>query len=254
MSVQKDYLYSYIKNTNYSVQLNYISKLFNHVAQTKIVHLLLSAGVGRDPVTYRMLLMSDGLTTTYSACEEQLSALAKEVAACTRCPLHQTRKQTVFFRGSPQAKLMIIGEAPGFYEDQQGLPFVGKAGGLLNQMLQSVELFEQDFYIANVLKCRPPNNRDPQAAEIRQCSAYLSRQIELLQPSLILALGRFAGQFLLNKPLALKQLRNNVHYYKNTPFIVSYHPAYLLRKPADKKKTYLDLLAVKKFLQQQNSV
>ena len=137
-----------------------------------------------------------------------------------------------FFRGSPQAKLMIIGEAPGFYEDQQGLPFVGKAGGLLNQMMQSVELFEQDFYIANVLKCRPPNNRNPQVAEIRQCSVYLSRQIELLQPSLILALGRFAGQFLLNRPLALKQLRNNVHYYKNTPFIVSYHPAYLLRNPA----------------------
>lgn len=192
--------------------------------------------------------------SSISAREEQLSALANEVALCTQCALHQTRKQTVFFRGSPQAKLMIIGEAPGFYEDQQGLPFVGKAGGLLNRMMQSVELFEHDFYIANVLKCRPPNNRDPSVVEITQCSTYLSRQIELLQPRLILALGRFAGQFLLNKPLALKQLRNSVHYYKNTPFIVSYHPAYLLRNPADKKKTYLDLLAVKKFLQQNEFV
>ncbi|MGC1182373.1 uracil-DNA glycosylase [Legionella sp.] len=200
--------------------------------------------------------MSEGLSYLHpvSPCEVQLSLLSKEVAACTRCSLHKTRKQTVFFRGSSQANLMIIGEAPGFYEDQQGLPFVGKAGGLLNKMMQSVELFEKDFYIANVLKCRPPNNRDPQLEEIIQCSSYLMRQIELLRPSLILALGRFAGQFLLNKSLALKQLRNTVHYYKNTPFIVSYHPAYLLRNPADKKKTYLDLLAVKKFLQENASL
>jgi uracil-DNA glycosylase family 4 len=177
-----------------------------------------------------------------------LFALKGEVASCTRCILHKTRTQTVFFRGSPEAKLMIIGEAPGFYEDKQGVPFVGKAGNLLNQMLQSVSLFEKDFYIANVLKCRPPNNRDPKIEEIVQCSSYLRRQIELLKPSLILALGRFAGQFLSDKPLALNQLRKTVHYYQNIPFIVSYHPAYLLRNPSDKKKTYFDLLNVKKFL------
>jgi uracil-DNA glycosylase len=186
-----------------------------------------------------------------ASCQVSLSALEKEVAACTRCPLHKTRKQTVFFRGNPQAKLMIIGEAPGFYEDQQGKPFVGKAGGLLNQMMQSIEMFEEHFYIANVLKCRPPNNRDPQVDEIAECSSYLARQIELINPRLILALGRFAGQFLLNKPLPLKQLRYVIHYYNKTPFMVSYHPAYLLRNPADKKKTYSDLLAVKKFLEQQ---
>lgn len=148
---------------------------------------------------------------------------------------------------------MIIGEAPGFYEDKQGLPFVGKAGSLLNQMLQSIEIVEEDVYIANVLKCRPPNNRDPQLDEIAQCSSYLSRQIELIQPHLILALGRFAGQFLLNKPLPLKQLRNTLHHYNNIPFMVSYHPAYLLRNPADKKKAYLDLLAAKKLLVEKNS-
>ncbi len=181
--------------------------------------------------------------------EQDLSALAKEVAACTRCPIHKTRTQTVFFRGSSKAKLMIIGEAPGFYEDQQGQPFVGKAGGLLNRMLQGIEMIEEDVYIANVLKCRPPNNRDPQADEIAQCSSYLARQVELVQPHLILALGRFAGQFLLNKPLPLNQLRNTVHHYNNIPFIVSYHPAYLLRNPVDKKKAYLDLLTVKKLLE-----
>ncbi|AWN74993.1 uracil-DNA glycosylase [Legionella anisa] len=193
------------------------------------------------------------LRQPHSSCEQDLSALAKEVAACTRCSLHKTRTQTVFFRGSTKAKLMIIGEAPGFYEDKQGLPFVGKAGSLLNQMLQSIEIVEEDVYIANVLKCRPPNNRDPQLDEIAQCSSYLSRQIELIQPHLILALGRFAGQFLLNKPLPLKQLRNTLHHYNNIPFMVSYHPAYLLRNPADKKKAYLDLLAAKKLLVEKNS-
>ena len=181
-------------------------------------------------------------------CGKQLSALAGEVASCTRCALHKTRKQTVFSRGNPQAKLMIIGEAPGFYEDQQGLPFVGKAGGLLNQMISSIDMSEEDVYIANVLKCRPPDNRDPDFEEIAQCSAYLARQIELIEPRLILALGRFAGQFLLNKPLPLKQLRNELHYYKEIPFLVSYHPAYLLRNPKDKKKAFVDLLAVRRFL------
>lgn len=180
--------------------------------------------------------------------ERQLSDLTTEVASCTRCSLHKTRTQTVFSRGNPKAKLMIIGEAPGFYEDQKGQPFVGKAGSLLNKMMHSIGMTEQDIYIANVLKCRPPNNRDPALEEISQCSSYLTRQIKLIEPHLILALGRFSGQFLLDKPLPLKQLRDTLHRYENTPFIVSYHPAYLLRNPSDKKKAYIDLLAVKKFL------
>jgi DNA polymerase len=180
--------------------------------------------------------------------ENALRLLAQEVAACVRCPLHKTRTQTVFSRGNAQAKLMIIGEAPGYYEDQQGEPFVGKAGGLLNQMLQSIGMGEGDVYIANVLKCRPPDNRDPAVEEIIHCSEHLTRQIELIAPHLILALGRFAGQFLANKPLPLNQLRKTIHSYKNTPFIVSYHPAYLLRNPRDKKKAYVDLISVKKFL------
>ncbi len=180
--------------------------------------------------------------------EDSLENLKKEVASCIRCPLHKTRTQTVFARGNNQSKLMIIGEAPGFYEDKQGLPFVGKAGALLNQMIKSIGLTEADVYIANVIKCRPPNNRDPAAEEISQCSGYLAQQINLIQPDLIIALGRFAGQFLLNKQLPLNQLRKQFYQYQQIPFIVSYHPAYLLRNPIDKKKAYDDLVSAQQFL------
>lgn len=180
--------------------------------------------------------------------DKLLSKLAKEVQACERCPLHKTRKQTVFSRGNPEAKLMLIGEAPGFHEDQEGLPFVGKAGQLLNQMMKSIGFDDKNFYIANVLKCRPPNNRDPEPSEITACCSYLAEQIELIRPNLILALGRFAGQFLSNKPSALKELRSKVQLYQEVPFMVTYHPAYLLRNPKDKKKAYFDLISVKQWL------
>lgn len=176
-----------------------------------------------------------------------LTDLAKRVSSCTRCPLHQSRTQTVFSRGNPNAKLMIIGEAPGFHEDKQGQPFVGKAGGLLNRMLMSIELTENDVYIANVLKCRPPENRDPNIEEIEQCSEYLAQQIEAVQPKLILAVGRFAAQALLKQPSqTLAHMRGKIHRYLETPVIVSYHPAYLLRNPDDKKKAYEDLLFLQK--------
>lgn len=158
----------------------------------------------------------------------------------------------MFARGNPRAHLMLIGEAPGFYEDKQGKPFVGRAGVLLQQMMTSVGIDEHHYYIANVLKCRPPNNRDPQAEEINQCRGYLSQQIALVQPKLILALGRFAGQFLMGRASALKDLRCRIHSYQDTPFMVSYHPAYLLRNPADKKKSYSDLIAVKHWLIERN--
>lgn len=184
--------------------------------------------------------------------EKELTKLAQQVASCTKCPLHKTRTQTVFARGNDKAKLLIIGEAPGYYEDQQGLPFVGKAGLLLNQMLLSIGMNEEDVYIANVLKCRPPNNRDPKIDEIEQCSPYLTQQIDLIKPILVLALGRFAGQLLYNKTVPLNQLRNSIHHFKQIPFIVSYHPAYLLRNPRDKKNAFLDLITVKQFIAEQS--
>lgn len=177
--------------------------------------------------------------------KKSLADLALEVSTCERCPLHETRKQTVFARGNPNASLMIIGEAPGFYEDQQGFPFVGKAGALLNRMISSIGLTEDDIYIANVLKCRPPNNRDPKLEEIEQCCDYLSQQIEMVKPKLLLAVGRFAGQFLLKSTQPLNKMRNKTHNYNGISVVVSYHPAYLLRNPADKKNAYSDLLVVK---------
>ncbi len=180
--------------------------------------------------------------------KKNLDLLAAEVSACLRCSLHKTRTQTVFARGNSKAKLMIIGEAPGFYEDKQGLPFVGKAGALLNKMLASIGLTSDDVYIANVLKCRPPSNRDPAPEEINHCSGYLSQQIQMVRPQLILAVGRFAGQFLLKATFPLNKMRNQLHNYQGTPVLVSYHPAYLLRNPADKKNAYKDLLDVKQLL------
>ena len=180
--------------------------------------------------------------------KKSLAGLAEEVSSCTRCTLHQTRAQTVFARGNSKANLMIIGEAPGLHEDQQGLPFVGKAGFLLNKMLSSIGISADDVYISNVLKCRPPDNRDPLSEEIAQCSGYLSQQIALVAPKLILAVGRFAGQFLLNVTTPLSKMRGNVYDYHGTSVIVTYHPAYLLRNPADKKNAYRDLLMIKQLL------
>lgn len=185
---------------------------------------------------------------TQDTLPNHLNLLQEKVSNCNKCPLHKTRTQTVFARGNEKASLMLIGEAPGFYEDKQGLPFVGKAGQLLNQMMEAIGLSENDIYIANVLKCRPPENRDPLPEEIVHCSSYLKEQIDYVKPQLILALGRFAGQFLMNQMVPLKDLRNKIHSFQSIPFIVTYHPAYLLRNPQDKKKAYSDLLFAKQNL------
>jgi len=178
------------------------------------------------------------------------SGLQTAVQACTRCELHQTRTQTVFGVGNPSADLLIIGEAPGADEDKQGEPFVGRAGQLLNAMLQAIQLTRGDVYIANILKCRPPNNRDPRPEEAALCSAWLKRQIELIQPKLILALGRIAGQRLLQVDTPLAKLRGAIHTLPmtQTPLIVTYHPAYLLRSPGEKRKAWEDLIFVKRTL------
>lgn len=177
--------------------------------------------------------------------------LEKKVATCTACALHQTRTQTVFGVGNKNAKLMIIGEAPGFNEDQQGEPFVGRAGQLLTAMIKSIGFQREDVYIANILKCRPPNNRDPQADEVAQCTGFLDQQIALLQPQLLLAVGRIAAHYLLKTKSSLESLRNTMHQYgeRKTPLIVTYHPAYLLRSPGEKKKAYGDLQVVRKVLE-----
>lgn len=167
--------------------------------------------------------------------------LERAVASCVACPLHKTRTQTVFGVGSHQAKLMVIGEAPGFNEDAEGEPFVGRAGQLLNSMLKSIGLAREEIYIANILKCRPPNNRDPQPDEVATCTPFLQKQILLLQPKLLVAVGRIAAHYLLDVKSTLTSLRGKIYNYNNTPLIVTYHPAYLLRNPRDKAKAYQDL-------------
>jgi len=171
-------------------------------------------------------------------------ALEAMVRGCTRCALHQTRTQTVFGVGSRQARWMFIGEAPGAEEDRQGEPFVGRAGQLLTSMLKALGFRREDVYIANVLKCRPPGNRDPRPEEVGQCRGYLERQIELVAPTLIVAVGRIAAQNLLGTDTALARLRGRVHGLgqRGWPLIVTYHPAYLLRSPGEKRKAWQDLL------------
>ena len=169
--------------------------------------------------------------------------LRETVSGCTLCSLHKTRTQTVFGVGSEQADWMIIGEAPGAEEDRRGEPFVGRAGKLLDEMLRAVGLARDAVFIANTLKCRPPNNRDPTADEAAACRAYLDRQISLLKPKLILAVGRIAAQNLLGTDAPLGRLRGQKHYLNDgqLPVVVTYHPAYLLRSPTQKRKAWQDL-------------
>lgn len=163
------------------------------------------------------------------------------VAACTRCALHKSRTQTVFGVGNKDADWLIIGEAPGAEEDRRGEPFVGRAGKLLDEMLRAVGQDREQVFIANILKCRPPNNRDPEAVEADACRSYLDRQIELLKPKIILAVGRIAAQTLLATDTPVGKLRGAVHQFGEIPMVVTYHPAYLLRSPTQKHKAWQDL-------------
>jgi uracil-DNA glycosylase family 4 len=180
-------------------------------------------------------------------------ALRSEVLQCTRCPLHLTRTQGVFGVGPQRADWLVIGEAPGAEEDRRGEPFVGAAGQLLDAMLRAIGLDRRtNVYIANVLKSRPPGNRDPKPEEVAACLPYLVRQIALLQPKIMLAVGRIAAQNLLATGVPLGRLRGQVHRFGelNTPLVVTYHPAYLLRTPADKRKAWDDLKFARSVYQQ----
>jgi DNA polymerase len=167
--------------------------------------------------------------------------LRQAVSGCTRCELSGSRTQTVFGVGDPAADWMIIGEAPGAEEDRRGEPFVGRAGQLLDEMLRAIGLARDKVFIANILKCRPPNNRDPKAAEMAACRDYLMQQIQLLQPKIILAVGRIAAQSLLESDDPVGRMRGRVNDFDGVPLVVTYHPAYLLRSPSQKQKSWDDL-------------
>lgn len=175
--------------------------------------------------------------------DDRWTQLREVVRNCTACALHRSRRQTVFGVGNPAARWMIIGEAPGAEEDRQGEPFVGAAGQLLNEMLRAVGLQRADVFIANVLKCRPPENRDPRPEEIAACAGHLQAQLALVAPQLILAVGRIAAQSLLQQDVPVGRLRGRVHRFGESaiPLVVTYHPAYLLRSPTEKRKAWDDL-------------
>ena len=178
--------------------------------------------------------------------ESDLALLAQRVRSCTKCQLHKNRLNTVFGVGNERARLMVVGEAPGAEEDKSGEPFVGRAGQLLDRMLSAIGVRREQVYIANVLKCRPPQNRNPNSSEILSCKGYLEEQIALIAPVVILATGRFAARSLLRTEDGIAQLRTNLHTLPETdiPVVVTYHPAYLLRSPIEKSKAWIDLKRV----------
>jgi uracil-DNA glycosylase len=173
--------------------------------------------------------------------KDTLEDLQEAVTNCLRCSLGESRTHFVFGSGNPHAHIMFIGEAPGAEEDLQGLPFVGRAGQLLTKMIESIKLRREEVYITNVLKCRPPGNRDPLPAEIEKCEPVLIRQIEIIRPKIICALGRIAGKTLLRSNASLGALRGKVHDYHGVKLVVTYHPAALLRNPEWKRPTWEDL-------------
>jgi len=175
-----------------------------------------------------------------------VEALGAAICDCMKCPLGETRTKFVFGTGNPSATLMLIGEAPGADEDAQGEPFVGKAGQLLNKILEAINFKRGDVYICNILKCRPPGNRKPQAEEVAQCLPYLRKQIALVRPKLILALGLTAAENLLGTTESLGRLRGRVMQYEGIPLMVTYHPAALLRNPNWKRPTWEDVQAVRR--------
>ena len=179
---------------------------------------------------------------------DSLSALAAMVATCTRCPLYSTATNPVPGEGNPNAELVLVGEAPGATEDETGRPFVGAAGQLLNKILAAIQLQREDVFICNVLKHRPPGNRNPRPEEVIACSPYLVRQIELIRPKVIVALGTFAAQTLLETKLSIGKLRGQIHQYFGVPLVVTYHPAALLRNPSWKRPTWDDVKLARRIL------
>ena len=196
-----------------------------------------------------------GALTRGSIADMSLADLETTVAGCRLCPLAEGRTNAVFGVGNPHAPCMIIGEAPGAEEDARGEPFVGRAGRLLNAMLHAIGLSREEVYIANVVKCRPPKNRDPKPEEMAACAAYLRRQVSLVEPRVILAVGRIAAQNLVGSTMAIGRMRGQSYFYENPengasiPIVVTYHPAYLLRSPLEKRKSWEDLKRARELLE-----
>ena len=190
---------------------------------------------------------SKKLTQNISSKNNNLTSLDEIIKKCKKCNLHKTRQNTVFGEGDPDSNIMIIGEAPGREEDEAGRPFVGRAGKLLNEFLKSIDLNRDSVFIANTIKCRPPENRDPETAEINACSNYLDQQINFIKPKVLVLLGKVAANRLLGEDMPMSELRLKKFFIDkyDIPIIVFYHPAYILRSPSQKKKVWDDLQYLK---------
>ena len=195
------------------------------------------------------LLLKSGVSSAAVKSVPTLETIEREAFSCTQCSLSKTRTNLVFGSGNPNAKLMFVGEAPGMEEDMQGMPFVGRAGQLLTKIIQSIGLERKDVYIANILKCRPPKNRNPLPTEINACEHYLIRQIEIIKPKVICALGTFAAQTLLRNQEPISRLRGNFYDYHGSKLIPTFHPAYLLRNPSGKRPVWEDMKKIRRILQ-----
>jgi uracil-DNA glycosylase len=218
-------------------------------------------GVTTDPAWRRRRSDTTGNSTTAQPDTEQmaddipgapmaLEAIRAEIGDCTRCQLHGLgRKQIVFGVGNPNADLMFVGEAPGADEDEQGVPFIGRAGQLLTKIIEAIELTREDVYIANVIKCRPPANRNPEPDEVATCEPFLFQQIDSIRPKVIVALGTFAAHTLLRTDAPISRLRGQLHDYRGTKLIPTFHPAYLLRSPDRKRDVWEDMKLVRSLLQ-----
>ncbi len=182
-----------------------------------------------------------------------LEEIREEIGDCTRCKLCQTRKNIVFGVGNPAADLMFVGEAPGADEDAQGIPFVGRAGQLLTRIIESIGVSRDQVYIANILKCRPPGNRDPEAEEVATCEGFLFQQIQVIAPKVMVALGRYAAQTLLRSETPISRMRGQFFEFAGGLLIPTYHPAYLLRNPSAKRQVWEDMKAVRDKLKELNS-
>jgi DNA polymerase len=193
----------------------------------------------RKPITAPPLVTTAALAAGDKA--EALQLIREDLGECTRCALHKGRNKIVFADGDPNARLMFVGEGPGADEDAQGLPFVGRAGQLLNNMIAAIGLKREEVYIANIVKCRPPGNRTPEPDEANTCSPFLFRQIDVVRPQVLVALGATAATYLLGQRQPLAGLRGRVHAFRGMQLIVTYHPAFLLRDPRQKKEAWADL-------------
>src|SRR6516162_3970480 len=193
---------------------------------------------------------SEATLTVARNATEALAAIRADIGDCTRCKLHTLgRKQIVFGVGNPEADLMFVGEAPGADEDEQGIPFVGRAGQLLTKIIEAIGLTRDDVYIANVIKCRPPQNRNPEQDEVDTCEPFLFRQIDTIKPKVIVALGTFAARALLRTLDPISRLRGRVYDYRGAKLIPTFHPAYLLRNPSSKREVWEDMKRVRSLLQ-----